>query len=89
MDRYLKQRVVALVAENADPVMLLDMIDGAAPVLAAMLTRATEQQIREFLAGDPQLAEITKLPHFEEYLARLIEVLHEAPEEDLPPRPVN
>ena len=89
VDRYLKQRVVALVAENADPVMLLDMIDGAAPVLAAMLTRATEQQIREFLAGDPQLAEITKLPHFEEYLARLIEVLHEAPEEDLPPRPVN
>ena len=85
VDRYLKQRVVALVAENADPVMLLDMIDGAAPVLAAMLTRATEQQIREFLAGDPQLAEITKLPHFEEYLARLIEVLHEAPEEDLPP----
>jgi len=77
VDRYVKQQIVRLVAEQADPLMVIDVIDGMHPAIGALLSRATEAEVRAFLAADPILAEITRLPHFEPYLADLLAALHE------------
>lgn len=90
VDQYLKRRVLTLITEKADPAMVLDFIDGAAPQIGAMLTSATEDQIRGFLASDPILVEVTRLPHFEAYLQDLMAVLEEEggePDEEEPPKP--
>lgn len=85
VDKYLKTRIVQLVAENADPMMVLTLIDGMAPVISAILARSSEQDIRNFLTNDPQLVEITKLPHYESYLVELIEAIRRPPEDDETP----
>jgi hypothetical protein len=84
IDRFLKARVVQLIQQNVDVAMLVDFIDGANPAIGAMLTKASESQIREFLAGDPILSEALKVPRFDHYLRDLVTYLHEeiAEEED-------
>ena len=88
IDRYVKNRMVQLVAEGADAMMILDVIDGMSPMIAARLSEASEAEIRQFLAADPILAQITKMAHFEAFLAQFLQVLHdEGAEEETPARP--
>jgi hypothetical protein len=81
IDRYFKNRVVALIAEGAHPGMVLDFIDGASPQIGALLSRATERQIRDFLAGDEVLVQATRLPNFEVFLKGLMAELKEPEDE--------
>lgn len=81
-DRFVKAQLVRLVAENAEPEMVLTVIDGMAPAMGALLSRVPEAQIREFLANDPILSEITRLPHYEQFLKRLLELAQETEPED-------
>jgi hypothetical protein len=80
IDAYLKNRVVQLVAQHAEAGLVVDFIDSASPELGAMLSQATESQIREFIGADPVLAEIKGLPHYESFLREFLEVLHEESE---------
>jgi hypothetical protein len=80
IDTFLKNRIVQLVAQQADPGMILDFIDGAAPQIGAMLSQATEADVRKFITQDPILAEIAGLPHYEDFLGEFLDVLHEEPE---------
>jgi hypothetical protein len=80
IDAYLKNRVVQLVAQHAEAGLVVDFIDSASPELGAMLSQATESQIREFIGADPVLAEIKGLPHYEAFLREFLEVLHEESE---------
>jgi len=91
IDRFFKQRLVALVAEKADPVMIITVIDGMAPALAAILGNFNRAQIHEFLAKDAILAEITRMPHYEaflhDFLAALKEGYDEGEENPAPTKP--
>jgi hypothetical protein len=80
IDGFLKNRVVQLVAQHAEAGLVVDFIDSASPELGAMLSQATESQIREFIGADPVLAEIKGLPHYEAFLREFLEVLHEESE---------
>jgi hypothetical protein len=79
-DRVFKRRLVELVREDADPAMLLAVIDGMAPAMAALLARATDEQVRQVIVGDPILQEITRFPHYEKYMGELLAELRR-PEE--------
>lgn len=72
IQEFFKHRVVQLVAEGDEPAAVLDFIDRADPVIGAILTKASEKQIREFLAKDPILVEITRLPNYEAFLRGLL-----------------
>ena len=72
IQEFFKRRIVQLIAEGDEPAAVLDFIDRADPSLGALLTRASEKQIRQFLAADPVLAEITRLPHYEAFLRGLL-----------------
>ena len=80
VDGFLKNRIVQLVATHAEPALVVDVIDAMAPEVGAMLSQATESQVRKFITEDPVLREMAALPHYEAFLADFLEVLHEAPE---------
>ena len=80
VDAYLKNRIVQLVATHAEPALVVDVIDAMAPEVGAMLSQATESQVRKFITEDPILREMSGLPHYEAFLEDFIAVLHEAPE---------
>lgn len=76
IDAYLKTRIVDMVTQGADPGLVLDVIDVMNPVFGALLTHATEAQIRQQLATDPILVAITRLPHYEQFLTEFFAALH-------------
>lgn len=82
IQEFFKRRVVQLVAEGDHPASVLDFIDRADPVIGAILTKASEKQIREFLAKDPVLVEITRLPNYEAFLQGLLQELRADSDED-------
>lgn len=75
LQEWFKRRVVQLVAEGDEPAAVLDFIDRVDPVVGAIITKSSEKQIRAFLAADPILAEITRLPNYEAFLAGLLDEL--------------
>ena len=88
IEKWFKKRVVQLIAENADPVMLIDFIDGANPALGAMLGKFSPAQIRGYMLADPILKEATKLLNFEDFLLELVAVLRDSgqpPAAEIPP----
>lgn len=72
IQEWFKRRVVQLVAEGDEPAAVLDFIDRVDPVVGAIITKSTEKQIRAFLAADPILVEITRLPNYEAFLRGLL-----------------
>lgn len=75
LQEWFKRRVAQLVAEGDEPAAVLDFIDRVDPVVGAIITKSSEKQIRAFLAADPILAEITRLPNYEAFLAGLLDEL--------------
>lgn len=88
LDRFFKQRLVQLVTEGDEPASVLDWIDRTNPVYGAIISKASEKQMRHFLAGDSILAEITRLPNYEQFLRGLLDVIAADRKEDQSDEPL-
>ena len=96
-----KLLIVEMLAHGIRGAVLVDALDDAAPVAAALLTQtvrhaptpqAAAEEIRKFFAGDPILRNAMAAPHFERQLAEVLEYLlgtesgaADAADEDAPP----
>lgn len=67
---WVKQRIVQLIVEGAEPEAVVDFIDVADPAVSELLVRNSEELVTTWLAGDPVLKLAVEHPNWKNFLAR-------------------
>jgi hypothetical protein len=66
---WVKQRIVQLIVEGAEPEAVVDFIDVADPAVSDLLVKYSEEIVTTFLAGDPVLKLAVEHPNWKNFLA--------------------
>lgn len=76
-DEPFKKLVVKRIQENADPLIVLNLIEAWNPQVAAMLHAFNREAVRSFIQADSILKEALNAPEFEKWFAAFYELIEE------------
>lgn len=76
-DEPFKKLVVKRIQENADPIIVLNLIEAWNPQVAAMLHAFNREAVRGFIQADSILREALNAPEFEKWFAAFYELIEE------------
>lgn len=77
-------KVAEMIERNDDPAFVLDFLDENFPELVAAMRTMTMEFLKQQIEQTPQLVRVVTLPHFEDFLKKFHDKLHETATEILP-----